>query len=329
MLEHSKKPRILIVGIEDLVLTAVSEFHSLGYDILIFIPRENKAMAQRLGLDQLGHEVFLFDDLESQNAHEKAQEFQPETILCVIFETRIPQSFCDIASKCALNFHPAALPECRSGNAWFWPIRSGATQGAISIHHMEYKWDAGAVVVKHPFPLGPFDTQGIYTERVYRQARQSLQALHTRLLSGEFDGEPQPKSSYYPKIALRDLAIDWNTPAKEIDALVRACNPFHYAEAVFRGQVIQIIQVSITPMKRSELTDASGQAIAPGQLVIRNHQLFCAAQHTALRLDIVGVRDKITTTGDRFAHLFQVRPGEALTSILVHPRYQTHLDTLL
>lgn len=325
----SETRKLILIGMEGLLTVAASVFDQQGYALLIFIPAEDDESVERGRLEALGHEIFEFERIDSDEAHQKAALFEPDYILSVVFEQRIPQSFCALARVCALNFHPASLPEFRTGNAWFWPLRMGARSSAITVHKLEHQWDSGNVVLSHPFDLGPYDTQGIYYERVCKEAAACFLALHERLREGATVGTPQPKSGYYPKLCLRDILVDWADSAESIDQLVRACNPHHFAETLFRDIVVQIIQVSRTQVDSSDFTFSDGSGVKPGFLLFDKTGLYCATHDTFLRVDIVGVYDKFVVTGSRFAEMVSVKSKEAFVHIGSVERYQNLLDRKL
>ena len=326
---QSRNPKLLLVGTEGLLGIAARAFREHGYSVLVMIPKDERDLLEPKGLLDVGCEVFYFTDIRSEEAHDKASDFGPDYMMSVIFESRIPASFCQLARVCALNFHPAQLPDCRTGNAWFWPLRLGAKHSAITIHHLVDRWDAGNIVLSHPFELGPFDTQGIYYERVQRETHSCCLALHELLEKGDLKGIPQPDSPYYPKLRLRDILVDWEQPAESIECLVRACNPHHYAETGFRKLVLHVQQVTHTGVPITKHTHEDGAAVKPGELFVQNSDLFCAASDTFLRIDIVAVPGKVVLSGQRFVQMLSVQPKECFVNIATLERFSAYLDTKL
>ena len=322
----SESPRILLIGLQEMLVEAVRTFVELGYTCLVFVPREQWRLVERHKLDELADTMCL-DTIASDEAFARAEAFSPDFLLTIVFGERVPPRFIALAKRCAMNVHPASLPECRSGNPWFWPLRNGATSSGLAVHKLVHRWDAGDVLHIQRFNLTSLDTQGTYAERARLATRPCILALHEVLQQPEIVATPQPKSPYYPTLKLRDIVIDWNLPAREVECLIRACNPNHYAQTLFRNVVIEIIEAGLTQVPIGATPVEAGRFAVPGELMLRRGQLFCAASDQFLRLDIVSVPRKGVFSGGRMAGLFQLRQGECLTSLADAPRFQPLLDT--
>ena len=53
----------------------------------------------------------------------------------------------------SLNFHPGLLPEYAGLHTHQWAIRNGEREFGVTVHRMEQKIDAGAIVGKLRFPI--------------------------------------------------------------------------------------------------------------------------------------------------------------------------------
>ena len=326
MTPHPERPRLLLIGIQNLLPIAARTFDELGYALLICVPREHWGIVAQHDLAALGHEVFQFDGIGSDEVHARAAEFAPDYILTIIFGERVPQTFTALAGRLALNLHPASLPEFRSGNPWFWPIRKGAVTSALTVHRLAPRWDAGDILYRHPFELGPNDTQGIYAERVAANTGPCCIALDQVLRAPEPALEPQPPSPYYPRIRLRDIAVTWAEEAASITCLVRACNPNHYAETLFRGLVVQLVQVTPSARRCDKVWHDDGTQVRPGDLVVDRSGLFCATGDFFLRIDVVSVHQRLVGTGARFASTVGVHKKERFEDLALDPRFAHLLD---
>ena len=316
--------KLILIGTQEFLVIAAKAFLEVGYELLLMIPEEAKPNFDAESLNTLGSVVF-FDQIRSDHCHQVAEAFEPDFILSIIFGHRIPDSFCALAKREALNFHPALLPDCRSGNTWFWAIRLGATRTGISIHRLEEKWDAGDILYIHPIPLSPNDTQGFYYERIRNETRACLLHLHRLLCETTLKFQSQPESAYFPRLRHKDILIDWSESGESIANFVRACNPNHFAETWFRNQVIQIIEVSPTQRRRDLAFHPDGTMVVPGELIGDQTSLYCAAGDVFLKLEILAVRERACITGSRVALLFNVKQGERLLNIAEMSEFEPSL----
>ena len=320
--------KLILIGSQELLFIAAKTFFEQEVELMLCIPESERARFNEAQLTSFGSVVF-FSDIQSESLYAEAKAFEPDWILSIIFGQRIPAKFCQLASREALNFHPARLPDCRSGNTWFWPIRLGVSTSGISIHRLVEKWDAGDVLMIHPVALGPNDTQGVYYERIRNETAACVLALHVQMQQPTLSITPQPDSPYYPRLRIRDLLISWDESGESIFNLVRACNPNHYAETWFRNQAIQIVQVSRTQRNRHLAFHPDGTMVSTGELIVSQGELFCAAADIFLRIDVVLARDRACVSGPVFASLFNVRSGERFVDIATLTQFESMLDQKL
>lgn len=156
-----------------------------------------------------------------------------------------------------LNAHAGDLPRYRGNACPNWAILSGESAVVLAIHEMSDELDAGAILLKRRFDLGP-DT---YVTEVYGWFEAVLPAMFVSALdglqNGSIDRAPQPRD---PHLALRcyprrpeDSAIVWSDSAENLARLVRAsAAPFSGAYSFFGGQRVVLWRsrpaVGVTPI---------------------------------------------------------------------------------
>ena len=144
-----------------------------------------------------------------------------------------------------LNAHAGDLPRYRGNACPNWAILNGEDHVGLCVHRVVPELDAGPVVLRTRFPLGP-DT---YIGEVYAfldaEIPRMLVAAMEGLVSGALEAVPQPDD---PALSLRcfprmpeDGLIDWREPAQAIGRLVRAsAEPFAGAFTCLDGEVLRI-----------------------------------------------------------------------------------------
>ncbi|WP_448207942.1 methionyl-tRNA formyltransferase [Azospirillum sp. sgz302134] len=163
------------------------------------------------------------------------------------------------------NAHAGDLPRYRGNACPNWAILNGEPHVGLCIHRMAEELDAGPVVVRDRFPLGP-DT---YIGDVYAWMDERIPQMFVMAIDGLENGtiEPQPQSDD-PAAALRvyprrpsDARIDWTAPAETILRLVRASSrPFDGAFTTLEGET----RITVW---RAQRTQHPGPFLAvPGQV---------------------------------------------------------------
>jgi methionyl-tRNA formyltransferase len=155
---------------------------------------------------------------------------RPVAVLVLTFPWRIPAMVLNVPPQGFINVHFAPLPAYRGPAPTFWQIRNGETIGAVTVHRMTADFDAGAVLVTVPVPIGSSDTYGLHQAQLALAGVVAGQQLLAGL-RGEVPLPEQPqeeaKATYWLRPVLADLCVDWEAPAEHIAHLVRAANPWN------------------------------------------------------------------------------------------------------
>jgi methionyl-tRNA formyltransferase len=128
-------------------------------------------------------------------------------------------------------------------------------------------------------PIGERETAGRLHERLAALAAEALTEALPALLRGALTAEPQDDSlaTHAPKIAKADAPLDWRKSAAELEAQVRAFDPWPVAEAkIGDGRRLRVLEAVELP--------ASAPA-APGTIVaLGRHGIDVATSAGVLRL---------------------------------------------
>ncbi|MFN7699191.1 MAG: formyltransferase family protein, partial [Deltaproteobacteria bacterium] len=138
----------------------------------------------------------------------------------------LPADVLALPTRGSINFHDGPLPRYAGLNAPSWAILHGETEHGISWHLIEGGVDEGDVLESERFPLGEHDTSVVANTRCWEAAIESFGRLVPRLVDGSFTRSKQDLSqrTYFGRFErpAAGATLDWNRPAREISALVRA-----------------------------------------------------------------------------------------------------------
>ncbi|MBB5021452.1 methionyl-tRNA formyltransferase [Desulfurispira natronophila] len=308
---------IAVFGYSDFTRRCVQELMQKGHQVLLLCPRADQAHFETNAMAELNADIANFENMQDPNLLDILASFSTDYIFSIIFGYKIPPQVLQQARHGSINFHPAPLPEFRTANAWFWPLRMGVKESAICLHHMTQQWDSGNVILRLPFRLAPYETQGGYVKQVGAMAPTVIDKLEPMLLNPPLPaGEKQDSGAYYPRVTLRDLFIDFTQTTVQVEDLIRACNPFHPAQTMFRGENIEIVEAELV----------SGTPGQPGELHRIGDSLQVSCQDGRLQLHVVNVPLTGSYSAQRFAQCYEVKTGEMLEPISHFPQYAHLLD---
>lgn len=314
-MDHQPDMRTALFGYSHFTRHCARALQQLGHRVELFCPVADQAFLEQYGLAHLDLPVHWFDNVQSPELLDALDAFEPDLVLSIIFNHRIPESVIRRARVAALNVHPAPLPAIRTASVWFWPLRLGLRQTEVCVHHLTQNLDEGPVILRHPFSLDRYETQGTHAARLDQVGPRVMKALASLLQTGPVPpGEPQGHGHWYPPVRETDLWLDLSDPAESIRNLVRASNPWHPARARFRGYTLGIHEVHCP-----EVPDQTGEPGEPGELRVHRPdaapetpELWMSCGDRSIQLTVVAVPGEGVFSGGTFAMLYGVEDGERL-----------------
>lgn len=243
-----------------------------------------------------------FDAVTDPDLFAAIAEFNADYILSIICAEKIPADIVRLCRHYALNIHPAPLPRCRTANAWFWPIRLGYAQSAITIHLLADSYDTGDIVYERKFPIAPLDNQKTYAIKVMEEIRPAIEKLFDLIRDDRINPVPQSgNGNYYGKLRVRDVCIDWDKSIENVYNLIRACNPNHPAVTHYKDQLLEIYEA--LPTKRTPSR--------PGELSVYSDRLYCSCCDGVIELTVFQFKGVLSAR--RLIERLALKTGETFT----------------
>jgi methionyl-tRNA formyltransferase len=270
-----------------------------GFQVLHCYPRTRKITR----INNSAITYFSFDAITDPDLFAAIHEFNADYIFSIICAEKIPVDIVRLCRHCALNFHPAPLPKCRTANAWFWPIRLGYTQSAITVHLLADTFDTGDIVYERKFPIAPMDNQKTYSMKVIEEMRQAMEELIDLIRADQIIPIAQSGNGrYYGKVKVRDVCIDWDKSTANVSNLIKACNPNHPAVTHYKNHLLEIYEALPTDHVPSR----------PGELVVDSDHLYCSCRDGVLDLTVFQFQGVLSAR--RFIDRLAPKTGETFTN---------------
>jgi methionyl-tRNA formyltransferase len=191
--------------------------------------------------------------------------YEPDLLLCMGFNWRIPPGALAVPRIGAVNGHPSLLPRYRGPAPVAWAIRNGEDELGFSFHRMDADFDTGPVLAQASAPLDvavdSWDGIGATLESL---ARGLFERVLERLAAGD-PGDPQEgEASYAPFFGDDYVELDWSRPARAVHDQVRAWRfmPFTPAVAV-RGPIAELDGERVRVL-RTRLEPGEGRRVECG-----------------------------------------------------------------
>ena len=166
--------------------------------------------------------------------------------------------------------HGSLLPKYRGRAPVNWAILHGETETGATLHLMEAKPDAGAIVGQQAVQIGPDDTATAVFKKVTQAAQQVLNQVLPGLIEGIVPSKPNDleKGSYFGGRKSADGEIQWQLSAQQIHNLVRAvAPPYPGAFAQWEGKRMMIARTSLQgPFPDQLKLDVPGIQVVDNQI---------------------------------------------------------------
>jgi len=151
----------------------------------------------------------------------------PEFLFSFYYRHMLEKAWLNIPRRGALNMHGSLLPRFRGRAPIHWAILQGETRTGASLHYMEERPDAGALVDQQAVPILENDTALDVSLKVAAASEEVLRRSLPALLTGTAPATPLDiaQGSYYGRRRPEDGRIDWRRGARAVHDLVRAVAP--------------------------------------------------------------------------------------------------------
>lgn len=177
---------------------------------------------------ELGIEYKAFKRINEESNLDWARKRRPEVIFAVGFSQLLHSPWLEMPSVACVGFHPTCLPKGRGRAPVAWIILE-ERRGAATFFVMGSGPDDGPILAQHEFALAGHDDAKSVKQKILVSMEHALDSWLPRLKLGEWDPVPQDEvnASWYGKRAPEDGLIDWNSPATEINLLIKASSNPH------------------------------------------------------------------------------------------------------
>ncbi len=314
MSETKYKKRVLFIGMPDMAIVCLNKLVSKGINIVGVVPPEktdstNKLMvntAQKLGLDIIEYNISLSD----KGFLQRIKNLNADIGVVASFSKKLPKELLQLTKDGFINLHPSKLPDYRGANPYSHVIINGETKSAITLHFMDENYDTGDIISQYCFDLDLNETMGTLFNRTNQMCASMLYEALDYYETHDFPRRPQEKVDNLKKadtlsFEKKNIFIDWNKSAEEIERFIRALNPFIGALTYYNGIILRV---------NSAYVIRKGHNYTPGTICDTKSSLKVACGKDILELDSIQYDGLFITSGRDFVDRVNPQKGEILYS---------------
>ncbi len=244
------KKRILFVGIPDMAYIGLDGLLMAGVNIVgVLGPKKDHTMFNDFRNFVLSRRLNYidYDELDEEQLINKIKALNVDAAVVCSFNYKIPKVLMNAVKDGFINVHPSMLPKYRGGNPYSRVLMNGETETGVTIHFMDESFDTGDIIAQKAYHIHSKATMGtLFNELNVLGIELLLQVLQT-YETQELPRIKQPVGDFISGKGLdeREIFINYNKTAEEIERFVRALNPFILASTTFRGNLMKIMKAEV------------------------------------------------------------------------------------
>ena len=239
--------------------------------------RAQKLLASPIKECALRHQLTVFqpEDVNSATSLSQIRYQKPDLMVVVAYGQILKKPILELPELGCWNVHGSLLPKYRGASPIAAAVRDLQKRTGVTIMQMNEGLDTGDILGKVATRIRPGETTGLLHDRLAKKAGPLLLYLLERSKKGKLKSARQnsQEASVAPRMKKEDGKIDWAKNPEEIDAHIRAMQPWPGAYAwVPDGTDQKMLKIfSVILSKR-----AKGK---PGESVeINSHGILVAAK---------------------------------------------------
>ncbi len=259
--------------------------------------------------------IFTFESLRTE-ARETIAEHAPDILVSFAYGRIFGPKFMALFPRGGINVHPSLLPRWRGSSPIQHAILARDRETGISIQLLAPEMDTGDILLSRRLELSGKETARSLTEFCAAAAAPMVIEALDAIEAGRAQAVPQRgEPSYCGKIAKEDGRIDWKTISLEIDAKIRAFDPWPGTFTFFRQTRLSILEAELADDFVPDSSAGHVTNSAPGTIIAVSAQrgiIVAAGQGyiAVKRLQLatrkaVGYRDFANGTRDIVGTVFE------------------------
>ena len=189
----------------------------------------------------------------------------------------VPEEFLNIPTYGSIQYHPSLLPAGRGASAINWPIINGEKETGLSIFWPDNGLDTGDVLLQKRTPISDTDTLGtVYFDRLFPMGVEAMMESIDLVKEGNAPRLKQDENlaTYEGMCKAENAMIDWGKPWRQIDRLIRGCNPAPGAWTKVDGKVVQVFEAKPLPARTPK--DIGGKIGEVVEIAADGFSVVCA-----------------------------------------------------
>ncbi|MCL2440879.1 MAG: methionyl-tRNA formyltransferase [Treponema sp.] len=180
-------------------------------------------------------------------AREQIAALRPDLLVSFAYGRLFGPKFMALFPLGGINIHPSLLPKYRGPSPIQAAILNRDTITGVSIQTLAQEMDSGDILAVEQFELTGSETSDSLSNTAARIASEMLPETLLKIAAGKIETKAQEheNATYCKLIQKNDGIIDWSLSAAQIDAKIRAFNPWPLCRTFHNGKELLILKADV------------------------------------------------------------------------------------
>ena len=248
--------KIVYMGTPDFAVFPLKALYEDGHEIVLVVTQPDKPKGRGHKLTpppvkefatEHGLRVYQPESCKTDEAYEYLKSFDADIFVVAAYGQILPQRILDIPRYGCVNIHASLLPKYRGAAPIQWSIINGETVTGVTTMQMNAGLDTGDMLTKEEVTIELSDTCETLHDKLAIAGVNTIRKTLKQIESGTLSPEHQDDSlsTYAPMIDKTTGYIDFSKPAVTIYNLIRALNPYPYAQAMYEDMRFKVISAKV------------------------------------------------------------------------------------
>jgi methionyl-tRNA formyltransferase len=195
-------------------------------------------------------------------AREQTAALKPDILVSFAYGKIFGPKYLALFPLGGINLHPSLLPRYRGPTPIPAAIINRETVTGMTIQRLAAEMDAGDILAQEMVPLAGRETTADLSETMAKKAAEMIPDTLRGIAAGNQRGKPQDHgaATYCSLLEKKDGLIDWSQSAAEIEARIRAFDPWPLSWTTHGEMELFILKAEV-------LEDDPSLLIIPGQVL--------------------------------------------------------------
>lgn len=231
-----------------------------------------------------GLEVLQPESAKDPEFLAKLKSLKPDLIITAAYGQILSDQFLAIPTRATINIHPSLLPQYRGATPVPAALLDGVKTSGVSILFTVKKLDAGAIILQKNSDIGPDETTGSLTPRLFEMGGEMLSEAIEALNDPRFLGtnQDEEKVTFCHKISKHDGLIQWQKAAEDLVNQYRAYTPWPSVYTFYQSKRLTICDMTLA----SDDADLPNLSSHPGSFYYLKQRkalhVYCGDQKAVL-----------------------------------------------